>query len=103
MERGEQVARDDLQVELREPGARQVEQQTGTDDRVDELRLTASKEKRTYMVRTTAEWVWDTMAMMKLRRREVASSSPDRGTTVGQIFSPTGTVFSSECGGFLKF
>ena len=32
-----------------------------------------------------AEWLraWDTMAMMKLWRREVVSSIPDRGTIVG--------------------
>ena len=32
-----------------------------------------------------AEWLraWDTLAMMKLWRREVVSSSPDRGTIVG--------------------
>ena len=43
---------------------------------------------RTYF-RTTvnfmAEWLraWDTLAMMKLWRREVVSSIPDRGTIVG--------------------
>ena len=38
-----------------------------------------------------AEWlrVWDTVAMMKLWRREVVSSIPDRGTIVGWVFSPT--------------
>ena len=32
-----------------------------------------------------AEWLraWDTLAMMKLCRREVMSSIPDRGTIVG--------------------
>ena len=32
-----------------------------------------------------AEWLraWDTLATMKLRRREVVSSVPDRGTIVG--------------------
>ena len=32
-----------------------------------------------------AEWLraWDTLAMMKLWRREVVSSIPDRGTIVG--------------------
>ena len=32
---------------------------------------------------------WDTLAMMKLWRREVVSSIPDRGTIVGRVFSPT--------------
>ena len=32
---------------------------------------------------------WDTMAMMKLWRRDVVSSIPDRGTIAGQVFSPT--------------
>ena len=34
---------------------------------------------------TMAEWLraWDTFAMMKLWRREVVSSIPDRGTIVG--------------------
>ena len=38
-----------------------------------------------------AEWLraWDTVAMMKLWRREVVSSIPDRGTIVGRVFSPT--------------
>ena len=38
-----------------------------------------------------AEWLraWDTLAMMKLWRREVVSSIPDRGTIVGLIFNPT--------------
>ena len=38
-----------------------------------------------------AEWLraWDTVAMMKLWRREVVSSFPDRGTIVGRIFCPT--------------
>ena len=31
-------------------------------------------------------WAWDTLATMKLWRREVVSSNPDRGTIV---FSPT--------------
>ena len=37
-----------------------------------------------------AEWVraWDTLATMKLWRREVVSSIPDRGTIVGRVFSP---------------
>ena len=37
-----------------------------------------------------AEWLraWDTLATMKLRRREVVSSIPVRGTIVG-VFSPT--------------
>ena len=32
-----------------------------------------------------AEWLraWDTLAMMKLWKREVVSSIPDRGTIVG--------------------
>ena len=38
-----------------------------------------------------AEWVraWDTLATMKLWRREVVSSIPDRGIIVGLVFSPT--------------
>ena len=38
-----------------------------------------------------AEWLraWDTLATMKLGRREVVSSIPDRGTIVGRVFSPT--------------
>ena len=38
-----------------------------------------------------AEWLraWDTLAMMKLRRREVVSLSPDPGTIVGRVFSPS--------------
>ena len=34
-------------------------------------------------------WAWDTLATMKLWRREVVSSIPDRGTIVGRVFSPT--------------
>ena len=47
-----------------------------------------------------AEWLraWNALAMMKLWRREVVNSSPDRGTIVGCVFSPNmATVFSSEC------
>ena len=38
-----------------------------------------------------AEWVrtWDTLATMKLWRREVVSSIPVRGTIVGWVSSPT--------------
>ena len=32
---------------------------------------------------------WDTLAMLKLWRREVVSLSPDRGTIVGWVFTPT--------------
>ena len=32
---------------------------------------------------------WDTLAMMKLWRREVVGSSPDRDTIAGRVFSPT--------------
>ena len=38
-----------------------------------------------------AEWLraWYTLATMKLWRREVVSSIPDRGAIVGWVFSPT--------------
>ena len=38
-----------------------------------------------YINGRVAEWLraWDTLAMMKLWRREVVSSIPDRGTIVG--------------------
>ena len=38
-----------------------------------------------------AEWLraWDTLATMKLWRRDVVSSIPDRGPIEGWIFSPT--------------
>ena len=38
-----------------------------------------------YPLASIAEWLraWDTLARMKLRRREVVSSIPDRGTIVG--------------------
>ena len=41
-----------------------------------------------------AEWLraWDTLAMMKLWRREVVSSIPDRSIRVGRVFSPTGLL-----------
>ena len=44
---------------------------------------------------STAEWLnaWDTLAMMKLWRREVVSSIPERGTIVGRVFSPTGNWY----------
>ena len=32
---------------------------------------------------------WDTLVIMKLCRREVVSSIPDRCTKVGQVYSPT--------------
>ena len=58
-----------------------------------------------------AEWLraWDTLATMKLWRREVVRSIPDRGTIVGWVFSPTRQLvrfsdfFSSECAFLSKF
>ena len=43
------------------------------------------------LIASMAEWLraWDTLAMMKLWRREVVSLIPDRGTIVGWVFSPT--------------
>ena len=42
------------------------------------------------LLASMAEWlrVWDTLAMMKLWRREVVSSILDRGTIVWWVFSP---------------
>ena len=55
-----------------------------------------------------AEWLraWDTFATMKLWRREVVSSIPDRGTISRMSFlsnQATGTVFSSEYAFLSKF
>ena len=54
-----------------------------------------------------AEWLraWDTLVMMKLWRREVVSSIPDRGAVVGCVFSPTGQPvrFSHQCTFLSKF
>ena len=50
--------------------------------------------RRCVSAASMAEWLRasDTLAMMKLWRRDVGSSIPDRSTIVGRVFSPTGQL-----------